>query len=421
MHVKKINTKKKDKIKFELRMPQKFDKVLHISVLVLICFGTLMIVSTSVGSEPGPMAVAKVFAKQAAFCVASYILLTFFANNFKMQRALKLSNLFGVFLILALLATLLTRGTLGSRAWIRLPIPGFEVTIQPSEFSKVFMIVLLAIYIELNKGGKSFWSIVKVPLLFFLIIVAIVLFQNDSGTAIVLSIIVAVCTLLPQHKKLQIYQNALKIFIVFACVGALFIISKAGSTIAENLPGHFRVRIQNAIDPFAKPYNDGYQLINGLYGFARGGLSGVGLSESIQKYGYLTQSDNDFILSIIVEETGLFGLLLIVIGYGLIIQRLFYYAFYSMSEGYRIILIGTALYIFVHFALNVGGVCGLIPLTGVPLLFISSGGSSLMSISIAIGISQNVISQIQAQGIENKKKKLATLQNKKEPQRDEAL
>lgn len=421
MRAKKKKVVKKDRLKFELRMPQKFDKALHVSVLVLICFGTLMIVSTSVGSAPGPMAVAKIFAKQAAFCVASYILLTFFANNFKMRRAFKLSNLIGVFLILALLLTLLTQGTLGSRAWIRIPIPGFEITIQPSEFSKTFMIVMLAIYIEINKGEKGFWPIVKVPLIFFLIIVVIVLFQNDSGTAIVLTIIVATCSLLPTHRYLQAYQKLLKILIVVACIGTLFLISDAGLSVAEKLPGHFVGRIQNAIDPFTNPYSTGYQLINGLYGFARGGLTGVGLSESIQKYGYLTQSDNDFILSIIVEETGIFGLLLIVIGYALIIQRLFYYAFYSMSDGYRIILVGTALYIFVHFALNVGGVCGLIPLTGVPLLFISSGGSSLMSISIAIGISQNVISQIQAKGVENRKKKLAALQHKKEPQGDEAL
>ena len=96
--------------------------------------------------------------------------------------------------------------------------------------------------------------------------------------------------------------------------------------------------------------------------------------------------------------------------YVVILQRLFYYAFHTKSEGYKIILIGTAMYIFIHFALNVGGISGLIPLTGVPLLFISSGGSSLMAIMTAIGISQAVISRIRRQGSITASKKV-----KKEP------
>lgn len=125
---------------------------------------------------------------------------------------------------------------------------------------------------------------------------------------------------------------------------------------------------------------------------------GKGIGQSQQKFGFLTQADNDFILAIVIEELGIFGLALIVIGYSIIIQRLFHYAYRTKSEGYKIILIGTAMYIFLHFFLNVGGVGGLIPLTGVPLLFISSGGSALMSIMCAIGIAQAIIAKIRRQG-----------------------
>ena len=173
---------------------------------------------------------------------------------------------------------------------------------------------------------------------------------------------------------------------------------------------HITTRFENAINLF-RPYVGGYQPINGLYGIARGGLQGVGFGESIQKYGYLTQSDNDYILSIVIEELGVFGLGIIVAGYAIIIKRLFYYAFRTKSEGYKVILIGTAMYIFAHFVLNVGGVGGLIPLTGVPLLFISSGGSSMMSIMSAIGISQAIIARIRRQGTIQKK-----IKYKKEPQ-----
>ena len=152
---------------------------------------------------------------------------------------------------------------------------------------------------------------------------------------------------------------------------------------------HVAVRIENALNPFTDPHNNGYQLINGLYGFARSGFTGVGLGNSIQKYGYVTQSDNEFILSIIVEELGIFGLMVVVLGYVVILQRLFYYAFHTKSEGYKVILVGTAMYIFIHFALNVGGVSGLIPLTGVPLLFISSESKRTLPIAIYSFVKQN--------------------------------
>lgn len=414
--------KKKDKLIFALTMPKMFDRVIHFAVLVLILFGTVMILSTNAAQPLSTL--GKVFAKQMAFIVASYILLTFFANNFTMRRAYKFSKIAGFCLIGALLATLLTSGTYGSRAWIRIPLPGMDMTIQPSEFSKTFMVVLVAVYVEISRGKNyDFWTIVKIPFLFFIAIVGIVFFQNDTGTAIVLTLMVAIATLIPSHKNLRVYQKFMKIAITTGAVVALVFASKAGLAMAKelSLPEHFFARFQNAIDPFEQPFGDGYQLINGLYGFARGGVTGVGLGESIQKYGFLTQSDNDFILSIVVEETGIFGLSIILIGYCLIIQRLFYYALRSPVEAYKIILIGTAMYIFVHFALNVGGVSGLIPLTGVPLLFISSGGSSLMSIAIAIGISQSVIARIRRQGLINKKKKILVNHHRKEPQGDGVL
>ena len=203
---------------------------------------------------------------------------------------------------------------------------------------------------------------------------------------------------IPSHISLRKQQRWVRLGLIIGCISIVFIMSEP---VIDFLNGigplqHVAVRIENALNPFTDPHNNGYQLINGLYGFARSGFTGVGLGNSIQKYGYLTQSDNDFILSIIVEELGIFGLMVVVLGYVVILQRLFYYAFHTKSEGYKVILVGTAMYIFIHFALNVGGVSGLIPLTGVPLLFISSGGSSL--ISPYHRCFQSVISRIRRQG-----------------------
>lgn len=409
------------KILFTFKMPKRFDTALHFSVLVLVFFGTLMIVSTNAGSTGGPLLLAKVFAKQMVFVLVSYGLLTFFANNFTMKRAYKWCKYVGVILFIALLSTQLWEDTLGSKAWIHIPVPGMEVTIQPAEFAKIFMIVIMAVYIELaGRKNFDFWTIIKTPFTYFVIIFIAIILQKDIGTMLVLLMIIAICFLIPSHVNLRKFQRIVKIGFVCGGIGAVFMMTETGLKILEKLPviEHVAVRVQNAINPFDNPYSGGYQLINGLYSFARGGVTGVGLGESIQKYGYLTQSDNDFILSIVVEELGIFGLGIVVLGYGLIIQRLFYYAIKTKSEGYKIILIGTSLYVFIHFFLNVGGVSGLIPLTGVPLLFISSGGSSLMSISIAIGISQAVISRIRRQGGAPAKRRL---HHKKEPQGDGTL
>ncbi|MEG0274186.1 MAG: FtsW/RodA/SpoVE family cell cycle protein [Longicatena sp.] len=401
---------RKRNIHLTLKMPKSFDFLLQLTILILIAFGTLMIASTTVGrvAEDGIAIVAIVFVKQAMFVVMSYILMTFFANNFSMRNAKAILPIAAVFIIGALLSTQLFEGVNGSHAWIRIPLPGTEVTIQPSEFAKVFMIVTMAVYVEVaGRKNWDFWRIVKVPVFFFVGCAVAILLQKDFGTLIVLFLLCAICFLIPSHINIRKQQRWIKILLVVACVCSLIVMSGVGIDYIAKMPfiGHFATRISNAINPFLSPHLDGYQPINGLYGLARGGITGVGLGNSIQKYGYLTQSDNDYILSIVVEELGIFGLAIVMIGYGVIIQRLFYYAFRTKSEGYKVILIGTAMYIFIHFALNVGGVSGLIPLTGVPLLFISSGGSSLMAIMSAIGISQAVISRIRRQGADGMIKK----------------
>lgn len=399
---------KKLNINLTLKMPRKYDFLLHFSVLTLIAFGTLMIVSTNVGnSVMDPLVLVKVITKQMMYIVASYLLLTFFANNFTMRRAQKLIPYLGIVLIIALFATQFWASEGGSKAWLRFEIPKLgQVTLQPAEFAKVFMVVVMGVQIEVvGNRNCDFWSIVRMPVFFFTIFVVAIIFQFDLGAILILTLMTSCCFLIPTHKRIRQQQQWLKILFVVGAILAIFFMSAPGIKLLENMPflGHIGVRFENAQNPFNEVQGDGYQLINGLYGIARSNFWGVGLGYSVQKYGFLTQSDNDYILSIIIEELGIFGLLIVIIGYFLILQRLFYYAFHTQSEGYKIILIGTGLYIFFHFFLNVGGISGLIPSTGVPLLFISSGGSSLMSVMIAIGISQAIIARIRRQGVANKK------------------
>ena len=161
------------------------------------------------------------------------------------------------------------------------------------------------------------------------------------------------------------------------------------------LLGHIAARFVNAANPTALDmYGGGYQPSHALYAITSSGIFGLGFGNSTRKYGYLTQADSDYILAIIVEELGIFGLLFITIGYGIIIFRLFRYAFKTNFVPYKIILSGAAIYLGAHFMLNVGGVSALLPLTGVPLLFISDGGSALVSAFITMGLCQHVIAKI---------------------------
>ena len=400
------------------KMPKKYDFAIHFTVLVLLLFGTLMIVSTTVGNASSVLSIIIAFVKQAVFLVVSYTLMVLLANNFTMQKAQKWLVPIFVGLMAAMIATQFFPDVYGSKAWIRIPLGFTQVTLQPSEFVKTFMVIVLAVYVEIYARRNYKWTtVMRIPIIFLLSFILMIFIQKDIGTLAVMLSMVGVCFLIPSHKNLRKPQ---KILLILICTGIgflLFLMSEPGMEVVrwfgEKFPyfAHITTRFENAINPFLDPYVGGYQPINGLYGIARGGLQGVGFGESIQKYGYLTQSDNDYILSIVIEELGVFGLGIIVAGYAIIIKRLFYYAFRTKSEGYKVILIGTAMYIFAHFVLNVGGVGGLIPLTGVPLLFISSGGSSMMSIMSAIGISQAIIARIRRQGTIQKK-----IKYKKEPQ-----
>ncbi len=292
----------------------------------------------------------------------------------------------------------------GARAWIRFPLGTTEVTIQPSEFAKIVGILIIAGFLgDLKTKKKTSWELIKVPVLLILSFVAIVaLLQSDFGSGAVIFLIAVIAFLIPQHPQLTKWQRGI-VFTGFIGIATLiFLMSPMGESFIDYLPlqQYQKLRILSAMNPFIDQYGSGYQLVNGLVSFASGGFFGVGFGNSIRKYTNFPAANTDFILAIIVEELGFLGFLVIFIGYGIIIWRLFKYAFKMKSEKGRIILIGTAMYLFIHFVLNVGGVVGLIPLTGIPLLLISYGGSSTMACMIAIGLSQAVISKFRKGEIE---------------------
>ncbi len=393
--------KKKNFLLSAIQLPAGSDPWITIFVFVLALFGTLMIVSTNVGqtiSSPG--IVLSTSLKQIITLLIGYICMLAASKffNFRIFSRMQVVVFIVMFVMMILPFGFAESG--GSHAWIRLP-GGF--TIQPAEFVKPLMILLVATAVYISKKKKhmadSPKSLFSFPFRAMLLFTVELLAQRDLGTLTIVFVVFFICLLIPDYPTLVRFQRRLKL-LAFAGVAAavvLFGATDIGTDILAKTPfSHVAVRIENMKNPYEadKIYGESYQPANSLYGIGSSNFFGKGIGESARKYGYLTQADNDYILAVIIEETGIFGFGLIVLLYFLLIGRLFYFAFKTNEVVHKIVLGGTATYLFMHFFLNVGGVVCLIPFTGVPLLFISSGGSSLFAINMAIGVCQYSISRI---------------------------
>ncbi len=379
------------------RMPALKDNWIHGSMLFLMVFGLLMIASASMGlAVDNPIYLPFTVIKQIVFLMLGYAGMSFFARRFRFS--LLKSQSFPTLALgmdILLLVCLLFGEVNGARAWIRVPIASMDISIQPSEFAKIMTYLVIAAYCgDVRYHFRTDWQMVSRPLLFVASYIFIVLvLQSDMGSAAVIAIIACVCFLIPSNRQMRKLQRWILFFVVIVGVFAIFLLSPYGESLIDALPlkEYQKNRFLSAINPFADRYNTGYQLINGLVSFATGGWTGLGFGNSVRKYTDFPAANTDFILAIVVEELGFIGFLMIFIPYMIIICRLFTAALHMKSEKGRIILVGTAMYIVVHCLFNIGGVTGLIPLTGVPLLMISAGGSSTFSLMCAIGIAQAVI------------------------------
>lgn len=383
------------------------DLMIHLAMFALMIYGTLMIGSASMGlAVSNPSYLVKTVIKQIVFVVVGYFIMCKLSNWFRLER---LKSKKFPFLIIGMEVLLVSciafTASGGAHAWIRIPIPGMEVSLQPSEFAKIISILIVAAYLgDVKKIYPRKRDLFVRPLLFIGIYLVTVLFvQHDFGSMAVIFLIVCVCLLIPTHPQAKNFQIFLKIAFWVMVGVAIFILSPLGTHLIESLPflsTYQKNRFLSAVNPFQDIYGSSYQIVKGLVSFADGGLLGVGYGNSVRKYTDFPAANTDFILAILVEELGFLGFLLLIALYSLIVFRLLYFAMKIQNEKAKIILTGTAMYFVVHCFFNIGGVTGLIPLTGVPLLMISSGGSSTMSIMFMVGIAQAVISQYNRKEIE---------------------
>ncbi len=376
------------------------DPWIHYSMIWLAVYGLLMIGSASMGLAVNNQSYLPfTIAKQVIFLSAGFYAMSFLSRHFDisfLRSSSFASWALGIGLLLVMCLFFPAVG--GARAWIRLPVPGVDVSIQPSEFAKVMTILIVAAYCgDVKRVFKSSSEIWKRPLIFVGAYMFIILvLQGDLGSMAVIMMIAFICVQVPSHPQLKKFQDYTALLFLAGVIGVIFILSPLGENLINHLPlQDYQInRFLSSINPFVDQFNTGYQLVNGLISFASGGWFGLGYGNSVRKYTRFPAANTDFILSIVVEELGFFGFLLLFIPYCIIIFRLIRYARRITNEKAKIILIGVASYFVVHIFFNIGGVTAMIPLTGVPLLMISAGGSSTFAVMAAVGIAQAVVARI---------------------------
>ena len=379
------------------RMPEGYNRLLHYTVIVLSIFGVIMQVSASMDSTRVTMArLLRTALKQVIIFVVSYFGMIAAANYFNWTFLKKIYNNMVIGIGVLLVATLMSSAVGGSNGWIIIPI--INVSMQPSEFAKLAMILIVASNLGDNKRTKGTWvDIMKKPFIIFLIYFMIVLvLQRDFGSAMVLMLITAVCCLVPENRLLRPGQRLIVAGIVAFVMLMMFLLSEKGLALLDHLPAlkYQVVRFKAAVNPFTNRYGTGYyDLVNSLIAFNTGGLFGVGLGKSLRKYGYISAAYSDFIMAVVAEELGFAGFMFVVVCYIIIIGSIIYFAMQTDNERVKVVAVGVAMYYMIHFIFNVGGVTCFIPLTGIPLLLVSSGGSSSLTAMVSVGIVQSFIAR----------------------------
>ena len=353
-----------------------FDISIGVAGLVLSALGLLFIYDASSYSAQVQLSDEFHYVKTQA--VALFLgLILMFAFVFLDIGKLKKSAFYVYFVSLILLGLVfvpvLGVESYGAKRWLNL---GF-FTIQPSEYAKFGMVIFLA-KLMADKGADKFFKMLLLFAVGGAVAVLLLLEPNMSITICVLLVTV-----------IMIFVGGAKIKHLLA-LGIPLI----GAGVALILAEPYRVRRLFAfVDPWASPLDEGYQLIQSYYALGSGGLFGVGIGNSRQKYLFLPFAESDFILSVIGEETGLMGVLLLVAIFLFIVIKGFIIARRAKDRFSCYVATGISSVIAVQTALNIAVVCGAIPPTGLPLPFISAGGSSLVAYMIALGILMNISRQ----------------------------
>lgn len=351
------------------------DKKLFIAIIALVIFGLFMVYSASNVVALYRYNDRAYFLKRQlifAFIGISIMVLFIHIDIFKIYKATTIIYIIALILLVIVLIPGIGKVRGGARSWIGIG----AFSLQPSEFMKLAIILLISKYLNNNYHDlkKPFEFIKMLVLIIFNF--GLIMLQPDFGTGLVL---VVSCILLLFNAGAK-----MKYFIILGIIGIAGIVFLIASA-------PYRMeRIFAYLDPWSDPLGSGFQGIQSMFSIAPSGLFGLGYNNSMQKYFFLPEPQNDFIFAIICEELGLIG--------GVILLGLFLYIFIKIikisvlvdNKYLKFLSLGIGLSLFTQVFINIGVVIGLLPVTGITLPIISYGGSSLVLTLMFLGLVLNI-------------------------------
>lgn len=365
----------------QFKLPNRIDMPLLIVVLILVAFGIVMVLSASAPSSLAETGKIYSYVKmQGIAAILGLVVMIFLSKvDYKIyKRFYKVIYWFSVLILLAVL-TPLGRETAGARRWIYI-----GVQMQPSEITKIGLIIYLAGYFTDSKNKTdSLWGGCLKPI----IAVAIPIFilykvQNHLSAGIIIGL-VSLITIIISGCQLK-YLAEMAGFACMGLVGALVIFK-------DKISGGFRSdRIVAWLHPWEDTSGTSYQTVQGLYAIGSGGLFGVGLGKSKQKYLYIPEAHNDFIFAILAEELGFVGCFLVIALFAILVIRGILIAIRAEDMFGSLLVTGIIAQIAIQVLFNIAVVTNTIPNTGISLPFLSYGGSSLIILLASIGVVLNI-------------------------------
>jgi len=345
------------------------DKPLLVGILLLALFGLLAVFDASVAISLRDFNDKFYLLRSQAIWLVlglSQMTIASFVNYQIFLRASPLLLLTGlIFLVLVLLPGFGIRA-LGARRWLALG----QVVFQPTEFVKISFILYSASFLAKRKDWGYFFVILAITL-------CLVLAEPDLGTAIVIAI------------------TGMGIF--FASGGSLWkfgvfcLLAGVGGSLAIFTSPYRKERLIAFLNPLSDPLGASYHVRQALIAIGSGGLWGLGLGQSRQKFEYLPEATTDSIFAIIAEELGFVGSLTLILLYLFLILRIFHLAKTCPEKEGSLLLTGVGVWLGGQTLINLGAMTALLPLTGVPLPLISYGGSSLVASLVGLGIVLSVL------------------------------
>jgi cell division protein FtsW len=361
------------------------DRWLLVLTLALLCAGLAMVLSA--GSVEGLLVYDSAyyyFGRQVVFAIVGLVAMFLLQRtDYRLlHRWAPAAAIGAVVLMLLVLVPHVGRApalTHGASRWLDLGPLG---TFQPSELAKLALAVYVAQWVDRRQGRLRSFSDGLLPFAIMLAgVLGILMLQRDLGTAVVISAILVSIYFVGGGRKQH----------VAILLGALL----AGFAVFVLLESYRQHRLTTFLDPFRDPLGDSYQPFQALTGLGSGGLFGVGLGHSILKYGWLPEAHTDFIFAVIGEEIGLVGTTVVLLSFVALIVRGYRAAMRAPDRFGVMLATGVTTWIGFQALVNMATVTSTLPATGVPLPFISYGGSALAVTLAAMGVLLNVAAQAQ--------------------------